>query len=161
VFDTSRSMSAAAGAHAPTRLDQAKSVAAELRQAVPDVRSGIASITTQLLPQLFPTADEPAFAWTLPEAIHVLKPPPPAFQSVATSFDPRAALRDQGSFGQSAQHRVAILFSDGESRKFFPEYVGQRLTAPMTPSFVGGIRQKPQASVKLIVLRFGSAKDRI
>ena len=164
VFDTSRSMAAAAGAHAPSRLDQAKTVALKLREAVPDVRSGVASITTQLLPELFPTADELAFTGTVNGAIGVLKPPPPAFQLVATTFDPLGALRDQGFFTLSVQHRVAILLSDGESVRFFPKYVGQRLTARLpTTGFGGGggPLQKPQARVKLIVLRFGSAHDRI
>jgi hypothetical protein len=162
VFDTSRSMGAAAGEHAPTRLDQAKTVARELREAIPDVPSGVASITTQLLPELFPTADEPAFTGTVNGAIGVLKPLPPAFQTVATDYDPLASLRDQGFFTPSVQHRVAILFSDGESVRFFPKYVGQRLSArfPAT-GFLGGQPQKPQAPVKLIVLQFGSPHDRI
>jgi hypothetical protein len=163
VFDTSRSMEAAAEAHAPTRLDQATKVALELRDAVPDVRAGVSSITTQLLPELFPSADELAFAGTVNGAIGVLKPPPPAFQLVATTFDPLGALRDQGFFTLSVHHRVAILLTDGESVKFFPKYVGQRLTArlPTTGFGGGGGPQKPQAPVKLIVLRFGSAHDRI
>jgi hypothetical protein len=55
------------------------------------------------------------------------------------------------------------LFSDGESVRFFPKYVGQRLTSVLpTTGFLGvGPPQKPQAPVKLIVLRFGSSHDRI
>jgi hypothetical protein len=170
VFDTSRSMGAAAGTHAPSRLDQAKAAAAELRAAVPDVRVGISSITTQLVPELFPSADDVAFAGTLRESIGVLKPPPPAFALVATTYDPLAALRDQGFFSPSAKHRVAVLFSDGESIKFFPTYLGKRLSAPIPPGAIGfgggggggfGALQKPQAPVKLIVLKFGSAKDHV
>jgi hypothetical protein len=63
VFDTSRSMGAAAGAHAPTRLDQAKTAARELREAIPDVPSGVASLTTQLLPELFSNRGRTRLRW--------------------------------------------------------------------------------------------------
>ncbi len=162
VFDVSRSMGAAASRHSPTRLEQAKADALALRAAIPDASAGVSSLTTQLLPELFPTSDENAFALTVDGAIGVLKPPPPAFQFVATTFDPLAALRDQGFFSTATRRRVAVFFTDGESITFFPQNVGQRLAGKMFPSgFNAGRPFKPQAPVKLIVMRFGSATDRI
>jgi len=166
VFDVSRSMAAAAGSHAPTRLAQAKSDAVQLRDAVPDARAGIASLTTQLLPELFPTPDEAAFGETVNDAIGVLKPPPPAFQVVATTFDPLAALRDQGFFNPTTKHRVAVLLTDGESTTYFPQNVGERLSGSLpAPSPFGQFQQQQQretqAPVKLLVVRFGGANDRI
>jgi len=160
VFDVSRSMAAAPAPHAPSRLDQAKAEALRLRRRIGDARAGVASITTQLLPELFPTADEQAFAETVDGAIGTLKPPPPAFQIVATTFDPLASLRDQGFFAPPTQHRVAILLTDGETAPFFPEAVGQRL-AGMQPVQTYGQPQPVQPRVKLVVVRFGSARDRI
>jgi len=162
IFDVSRSMGASASPHAPTRLEQAKSDALAMRNAISDASAGVASLTTQLLPELFPTSDLDAFAITVNGAIGVLKPPPPAFQFVATTFDPLATLRDQGFFDPKATHRVAVFLTDGESITFFPQNVGQRLSGKLpTAGFFGGRPQKPQAPVKLIVLRFGSARDRI
>jgi len=167
VFDVSRSMGAASAANAPTRLAQAKSAAEKLRDAVPDARAGVASLTTQLLPELFPTADESAFTDTVDRALGVLKPPPPAFQAIATTFDPLAALRDQGFFSSEATHRVAVLLTDGESTKYFPTSVGQQLAGTSTSSsgvFGGPLQQQPQQSqapVKLLIVRVGSSRDRI
>jgi hypothetical protein len=161
VFDVSGSMGAAAGPHAPTRLAQAKAVAISLRDAVPDARAGVSSITTQLLPELFPTADESAFAGTVAGALGVLKPPPPALQQIATTFDPLATLRDQGFFDPSTKHRVAILLTDGETTTYFPQNVGQRLTAAVPPSSTFGRPRPIQAPVALLVVRFGGPGDRI
>jgi hypothetical protein len=161
VFDVSRSMEAAAGRHAPTRLAQATAGALALREAIPDASAGVASITTQLLPELFPTPDETVFAGTIDGAIGVLKPPPPAFQVVATTFDPLAALRDQGFFASTARRRVAVLLTDGESVTYFPENVGRRLTGPLPPVLLNGRVLPTQAPVRLLVIRFGSANDRI
>jgi hypothetical protein len=161
VFDVSRSMAASPGRHAPTRLDRAKGAAEQLRSSIPDVRAGVASITTQLLPELFPTPDEGAFTGTVKGAIGVLTPPPPAFQIIATTFDPLASLRDQGFFGPGTKHRVAILLTDGETTRYFPENVGQRLAAARPPQTFFGRPQAVQAPVKLIVVRFGSGHDRI
>jgi hypothetical protein len=161
VFDVSHSMGAAASRHAPTRLAQATAGALALRDAIPDASAGVASITTQLLPELFPTPDETVFAGTVDGAIGVLRPPPPAFQVVATTFDPLAALRDQGFFASTARHRVAVFLTDGESVNYFPENIGRRLTGPLPPLFLNGRLLKTQAPVRLIVIRFGSANDRI
>ena len=161
VLDVSRSMAASAGPHAPTRLAQAQAAAVSLRGAVPDMRAGVSSISTQLLPELFPTVDEQAFSGTMIRSLGVLKPPPPAFQIVATTFDPLATLRDQGFFAPSTKHRVAILLTDGESTTYFPQNVGQRLTtmAPVSSGF--GRPQPVQPPVKLLIVRFGNSGDRI
>jgi hypothetical protein len=160
VFDVSRSMAAARAPHAQSRLDEAKAAAVRLRASVADARAGVASITTQLLPELFPSADQRAFVETIDGAIGTLKPPPPAFQIVATTFDPLASLRDQGFFAPQTRHRVAVLLTDGETTTFFPQAVGQRLTGTL-PVQTFGRSQPIQPPVKLIVIRFGSARDRI
>jgi von Willebrand factor type A domain len=162
VVDVSRSMAASSGRNEPTRLDQAKAAALELRVAIPDVPAGISSLTTQLLPHLFPTADGTEFARTLDNSLGVLKPPPPAFQENATTFDPLGALADMGFFSSTATRRVVVLLTDGESTTFFPEAVGQRLrgTGPSPTPFLRPSGQH-QIPVKLLIVRFGTAKDRI
>jgi len=161
VFDVSRSMGARVGPHGETRLSQAKKAALALRAAIPEAPVGISSLTTQLLPELFPTADEQAFATTLDKAIDVLKPPPPAFQTKATTFDPLATMRDQGFFKPTTQHRTAVFFTDGESTRFFPENIGLRLTGKLPPTTVFGRVQKPQARVKLLLMHYWDPKERV
>src|SRR5262245_41385031 len=50
VLDVSRSMAASSDAHSPSRLARAKQAALRLRDSIPDVRAGVASLTNQLLP---------------------------------------------------------------------------------------------------------------
>jgi len=162
VIDVSRSMAAAAGPHSPTRLAQAKAAAIELRRALPDVRVGVSSLTTELLPHLFPTSDQASFDSTVDQALAILKPPPPAFQAVATTFDPLAGLAGQGFFKPSTKHRVAVLLTDGESTVFDPKAVGAALNPPRSQPNPSGFPVQPaQPRVNLLVLRFGGAGDRI
>ncbi len=167
VVDVSRSMAAAAGPGAPTRLAQAKAAAMQLRDAIPDVPVGISSLTTELVPHLFPSTDETAFATTLENALGVLKPRPPAFQIVATTFDPLGSLATQGFFGPAARRRVAVLLTDGESTTFYPDAVGQRLGQQQSGfpggggGAFGGPRRRRADPVKLLIVRFGGSGDRI
>jgi von Willebrand factor type A domain len=163
VVDVSRSMGASSSRGQPTRLDQARAAALRLRASIPDVAAGISSLTTQLLPELFPTTDESAFRLVLARVIGVLRPPPPAFQYIATTYDPLGNLRDQGFFASDTTARVAILLTDGESTTFYPDEVGQRLrsTAPPQLGIPSPFPQKVQSPVKLIVLRFGTMQDRL
>ena len=75
-IDISRSMLAAPSRTAPDRLDRARRAAGTLRNAIPDVPSGVASFTDRLLPNLFPTSDPGAFAATVDRAVGIERPPP-------------------------------------------------------------------------------------
>jgi hypothetical protein len=164
VFDTSRSMAAAAAAGAPTRMRQAKAAAIRLRRdAIPDVPSGVASLTTQLLPHLFPTSAVAAFASTVEHAIGVEKPSPPALQFglLGTSFQPLGQLRDQGFFTPWAKERLAVLLTDGESGPYDPESVGDQLVGPSSSTSFIGTTAHPEAPVRLVIIRFGHSTDRI
>ena len=164
VLDTSRSMAASAGRGSPTRLSRAQEAAVRLRAAIPDVPSGIASLTTQLLPHLFPTADPAVFNATVHEAIGVEKPPPPVLQVglPGTSFWPLIALRDQGYFAPTAKRRFAILLTDGESGPFPIQSLVQAFRQTVAPpQFPGAPPQRPQAPITLLIVRIGGANDRI
>jgi len=158
VLDVSRSMNASAGDTGATRLAQAQKAALQLRGAVPDVPAGISSLTTQLLPELFPTPDADTFKQTLSGSLGILKPPAPAFEVVATTFDPLAALRSQGFFTPATRHRAAVFLTDGESGRFSPQAVGAALAGR---GGQGGFSRAPQAPVKLIIVRVGTSADRI
>jgi hypothetical protein len=162
VFDVSRSMSASAGPRSRTRFAQAETAALELRDAIPEVPSGVASLSNELLPHLFPTADKAAFATTIEEAIGIDKPAPLGAQVLATSFVPLAYLANQGFFKRSTTHRIAVLLTDGESAPFYTASVGQALhSSPGIAPGPGNVQLRPEPPVSLLVVRLGSADDRI
>src|SRR5262249_57887205 len=65
VLDVSRSMLAARDPRSRTRLARAKRLAAEIRDAIPEVPAGIATLTDRVLPDLLPVSDPQAFSQTL------------------------------------------------------------------------------------------------
>ena len=120
VVDTSRSMLAAAGPEAPTRLDRARSAALELRARFPQVRAGLASVTDRTLPHLFPTIGGAAFRATLARSIGVERPPPSGFATVATDLGSLAAVGRQGYFAAATRARVLVVLTDGETQEVGP-----------------------------------------
>jgi hypothetical protein len=165
VFDTSRSMAAAASFAAPSRFAQAQQAAIKLRgDAIPDIPSGVVSFTTQLIPHLFPTPNEAAFNSTVENVIGVLKPPPPffTFGVSGTSFGPLATLRNQGYFNPTTKHRFAIVLTDGESGPFDPAALRQSLSLSQPVSvFPGRPIFRVEPPVSLLVVRVGSSTDKI
>ena len=139
VTDVSRSMTASSAPGAPTRLDRARSIVAELRASVPDVPAGISGLTDRVLPYAFPTLDEQTFSETLARSVQAESPPPQAVSDVATSFEPLSALTRDGFYKPGTEHRTCVLVTDGETRT--------------DSSWNGGC--------KLLVVRVGAATDRI
>jgi hypothetical protein len=116
VFDTSRSMLAASGPDEPWRLQRAEALARELRLKLPTVPVGIASFTDRVLPHLFPSIERNAFAATVSRSIGIELPPPSSFYDArATQLSALASLATRNFFSPTAEHRLAIVFTDGES----------------------------------------------
>jgi len=116
VFDISRSMLARPSPAAPSRFDRARQAAVEIRSSVPDVPAGVASMTDRVLPHLFPSIDGQAFSATVARALGIERPPPDRFgRGRATALGLLAALADRNFFEPSARHRVAVVYTDGES----------------------------------------------
>ena len=123
VFDTSRSMLAAAAPGRPNRLERAEDLALQLRRRIPLVRVGVASFTDRVLPHLLPTADEHAFAATVNRTIGIEQPPPSTFYVIrATRLNALAVLGTRNFYSTDVKHRVAVIFTDGESAR-----AGERL----------------------------------
>jgi len=115
VLDTSRSMAASSSPEAPTRLDRAVAAAVRLRGAIPEVPSGIATLTDRVLPDLLPVADESSFDLVARQGVSIESPPPAGSDVRATSFD---ALRDVATgnyFTPKTSRRLVVLLTDGES----------------------------------------------
>lgn len=116
VLDTSRSMLANAVAGSPTRLARAKLAARQIRRVLADVPVGLASMTDRVLPHLFPSVDEGAFASTLALAVRVEQPPPRDSTVTATTLGSLAALGTANYFDRTVRNRVAVVLTDGETR---------------------------------------------
>ncbi len=115
VIDTSRSMGASGSANGPTRLDRATAAASRLRAAIPQVESGVATLTDRVLPDLLPVADEAGFDAVVSRAVAIESPPPSTTSVRATSFGALAAIPAGGYFAPAAKTRVVVLLTDGES----------------------------------------------
>ena len=147
VVDVSRSMAAAEGASGTPRLTRARAAVVRLRGAVPAVPAGLAGLTDRVLPYLFPTLDEQAFAATVARSVLIESPPPQQVSTNATSFDALASLARDGFFGRSATRRTCVLVTDGETRSYSPVAVVGALEGPR--------------GCRLLVVRIGTAAERV
>jgi hypothetical protein len=115
VLDTSRSMAAAASPAAPTRLDRAVAAAVRLRNAVPQVESGVLTLTDRVLPDLLPVPDRRGFAAVVERAVRIESPPPRSSSVRATRYAALAGIASGNVFAPSASRRIVVLLTDGES----------------------------------------------
>ena len=147
VMDTSRSMLASDGADGATRFDRSVEAASAIRDRIPQVRSGIVSMTDRLLPHVLPTTDRRVFETTLRRSIGVELPPPAfTYSTYATYYDILAGIPERRYFSRTATKRVLVVMTDGESRPF-----GSQLGA----AFPG----KPP--IRTVIVRYGNADERI
>ena len=116
VFDVSRSMSARI-AGSPTRFDQARRDAKDLRSRLGNLPVGIASLTDRVLPHLFPSVSVNAFNATLDESLAIDRPTMSLAygDSTGTKIGSLADLVTGNYFEPSAKKRVAVVFTDGET----------------------------------------------
>lgn len=114
VLDISQSMKAGS----PSRLARAKRAAETLRAAIPEVPSGVATLTDRVLPYLLPVPDQAAFDTTVSHSVLIEEPPPSQQDVRATSFGALAPIPAHGYFEPGATKRVVVLLTDGESSPF-------------------------------------------
>lgn len=115
VVDVTRSMLAQRSSTEPSRLDRARRLAKEVRVAVPDVRFGLASLTDRVLPHLFPTLSENAFAAAIDRAVGIERPPPDRRARRATALAAIGGLGRAAFFDESTTNRLALVITDGET----------------------------------------------
>jgi hypothetical protein len=130
-------MMASSRAGEPTRFERARRLAAKVREGLPTVPGGLASITDRSLPHLFPTVDSEAFAAVLERTIGIDRPPPGDSISVRiTTLGSLAQIASQNYFSTSATRRLLVLFSDGR----------QAVRGPTSPAFRRPPRCTPSSS---------------
>jgi hypothetical protein len=127
VIDISRSMLASHSPGSPTRLARAKKDALALRDAIPEVPAGIATMTDRIVPELFPNPDRNVFAQTLDQAVQIEEPPPETSDVLATSLASLGSVGNQNFFSPSAKHRLVVVLTDGEGTTFDPGAVARAL----------------------------------
>ena len=138
VIDVSRSMLASRSPGAATRIARARAAAIRLRADLPQVPSGVATMTDRVLPNLMPISDDKAFDRTVQEAVQVNEPPPGTDSVTATDLSALGALGTQNFFAPNVKHRVAIVLTDGESQPFDVRQTARALghVPGVTPIFV-------------------------
>jgi hypothetical protein len=147
VLDTSRSMLARAALSEPARIDRARELAVRLRRAVPNVPTGLASLTDRLLPHAFPTTDSTVFRATLARSLGVGRPPPRELQRHATTFEPLENVVRGNLFSPALARRVLVVLTDGEAR----ETSAQALRASL----------RPARPLTILFVRFWDARERV
>jgi hypothetical protein len=131
VIDTTRSMLARSDPDSPMRLDRAKTAALAVRDTLPNVPLGIASLTDRVLPYLFPSVDENVFRATLRHSVGIENPPPQSgFSTLATRLDAVGQMAQLNFFAPTARRRVVVVITDGESLPFSVSQVARNLSRP-------------------------------
>jgi hypothetical protein len=146
VLDISRSMLAAADVEAPTRLDRARRLAVRLRDAVPEVPTGVVSLTDRLLPHAFPTTDRRVFVATIEDSIGIERPGPNLFSTVATALGALASVPRLGYFSPRARKRLLVVLTDGE-------------TLPVKQELARAFQVRPR--IETIFVHFWDSEERI
>ena len=136
VLDTSRSMAASATPTSPTRLDRAVAAAVRLRAAIPEVPSGIATITDRVLPDLLPVAEIGSFDGVARRAVAIESPPPRDSSVRATTYSALADIASGNYFDPGASRRIVVLLTDGESRPVDAGQIARALPAAKGYRFV-------------------------
>jgi hypothetical protein len=148
VVDVSRSMLASERQGAETRIDRVRATASELRGRLSSARVGVASMTDRLLPHLFPSANAEAFQATLDRTIGIERPPPRgSFATNATDLNSLTAVRGLRFFSPTAEKRLVVVFTDGES-------------IPVASARLGVLYRRPP-TIETIFLHFWDEDERV
>lgn len=136
VLDTSRSMAASSTPGSRTRLDRAAAAAIRLRAAVPQLESGVLTLTDRVLPDLLPVADLQGFEGVVQRAVRIESPPPRDSSIRATSYGALGDIASGNDFAASASRRIVVLLTDGESNPVQAGELAGRLAAARGYRFV-------------------------
>jgi hypothetical protein len=136
VLDTSRSMAASSTPAAQTRLDRAVAAAVRLRAAIPEVESGVLTLTDRVLPDLLPVADVEGFNAVVQRAVRIESPPPRDTGVRATSYGALGDIVAGNDFAPSAARRIVVLLTDGESNPVQAGDLASKLAAARGYRFV-------------------------
>ena len=135
VFDISGSM-AAGPANGPTRLQEALAAANRIHLGLEGFRSGVATMTDRVLPNLFPTGDDQVFTATLDQTVGIDRPPAKGLDPVATTYAALDTFQGSNFFDPGTKHRLVILFTDGETAPYYASDLRSTVRTPPRTDFV-------------------------
>ena len=151
VLDTSRSMLASAGPRAETRLERARQAAVALQRALPEIPVGLAVLNQGMFPYVFPTTDSRVIDAVLADSIGIegARPQRPSTfvtSTLTTSLGGLAVVPRANYFPPSAERRLLVVFTDGE-------------TKAAGPALARAFQRRPR--IETIFLRFWDADERL
>jgi hypothetical protein len=118
-FDVSRSMRAASAAGGVVRLERARALGRDIQAALPDVPTGVATLTNRMMPLLFPTGDARGVTAVIDHSVRLMQPQPVRYTAArASSLATLSLAADRSYFNPSARKRVLVVFSDLDSDFF-------------------------------------------
>ena len=117
-LDTTRSMMASTGPGETTRWERAVAAARRIRDAVPDVPVGIASLTDTALPLLFPTTNAGSFDAVLRHSVGVDKPLSDEAQDRQATDLGATRFFATGNFFRDARRRILVVFTDAQTKPY-------------------------------------------
>lgn len=148
-LDTSRSMLASAEPGARTRVERAGDLAEWLAGSLPEVPIGLAAFNERMLPYVFPTTDIRVFSTALSDSLEIERAAPlsgPIAPRQTTSLDAIAAIPRANYFASTAERRLLVVLTDGETNE---------VTANLARAF----QREPR--IQTIFVRFGSEDERV
>jgi hypothetical protein len=118
-FDVSRSMAAAGAPGGVGRLERARALGQDLHEALPDVPTGVATLTNRMMPLMFPTGDKRGVTAVIDNALRLMQPQPAALTAArASSLGALTLAADRSYYNPSARKRALVVFSDLDSDFF-------------------------------------------
>jgi hypothetical protein len=147
LFDITRSMLASADPKAPIRLDRARELAVRLRDELPELPMGVASLTDRVLPHAFPTTDRRVFVATIDKSIDIDRPGSSIGGTVATSLEALTEIPKNLYFSPKAEKRLLLVMTDGESLP---------LRGGLEPAFA-----QAAPPIETVLVHFWNAEERI
>ncbi len=118
-FDVSRSMQASRAPGDVVRLERARALGRQVHLALPDVPTGVATLTNRMMPLLFPTGDERGVTAVIDHSLRLMQPQPAALTAArASSLAALTLAADRSYYNPSARKRALVVFSDLDSDFF-------------------------------------------
>ena len=118
-FDVSRSMLAASTPDGDQRLERSLGLARQVHGALRNVPTGVATITTRMMPLLFPIMDQRGVSAVLDHSVAIMQPPPtPISAPRASQIGAITLAAHRTYFSPTARRRALIVFSDFDTDFF-------------------------------------------
>ncbi len=118
-FDVSRSMLASSEPGGRERLDRAVALARRLHQGLPQIPTGVATVTNRMMPLLFPIRDARGVSLVLDHSVAIGQPAPSRLTTPrATQLGAISLAADRTYFSRSAARRALVVLSDMDTDAF-------------------------------------------